>query len=125
MSQHSIAIIGASKDRNKYGNKCVRAYIQGGYEVYPVNPHANDIEGLRVYRKLSEVPAGLDRISIYLHPESTSNLLAELTAWPGTEVWFNPGSADAETLERAEVLGLDVRPGCSIVDIGLSPSQFP
>ena len=125
MSRPTIAVVGASKDRKKYGNKCVRAYIQGDYEVYPVNPHADEIEGQRVYRTLSEIPAGLDRISIYLPPESTTSLLAELTSWPDTEIWFNPGSADAGVLERARNLGLIARPGCSIVDIGLSPSQFP
>ena len=99
MSRPTIAVVGASKDRQTYGTPCVRASIQGDYEVYPVNPHADEIEGQRVYRTLSEIPAGLDRISIYLPPESTTSLLAELTSWPDTEIWFNPGSADAGVLE--------------------------
>jgi hypothetical protein len=47
MSQKTIAIIGASTDRNKFGNKAVRAFRQQGYQVFPVNPKEETVEGLR------------------------------------------------------------------------------
>ena len=46
MSQGAIAVIGASSDRQKFGNKCVRAYLAAGWEVYPINLHEHEIEGL-------------------------------------------------------------------------------
>ena len=125
MSQPSVAVIGASQDRAKFGNKCVRAFLHQGYQVYPINPHANEIEGLPVLPALESLPVKPDRISIYLPPFRTRGLLAELALYPEAEVWFNPGSANAVILEAARAAGIDVRDGCSIVDIGLSPSQFP
>jgi predicted CoA-binding protein len=128
MSPKTIAVVGASADRQKFGNKCVRAYRDAGYRVYPVNPAEREIEGLPVFRALAEVPAPLDRISVYLPPPVTLALLPEIAraALPaGTEVWFNPGSASGEVLAEARRLGIAARPGCSIVDIGRRPGEFP
>jgi predicted CoA-binding protein len=119
----TVAVIGASQDRNKFGNKCVRAYSHAGWTVYPVNPHADQVEGFQAFPHLAAVPKSVDRICIYVPPAVTRGLLEHLPH--GTEIYFNPGSADAEVLRRARSGGLDVYDACAIVAIGLSPSQFP
>ena len=50
MSVRTVAIVGASADRRKFGNKAVRAYLRQGWKVYPVNPNRDEIEGIRVLR---------------------------------------------------------------------------
>jgi len=123
MSKKTVAVLGASRDRNKFGNKAVRAYLDQGYEVYPINPAAREIEGLKTYSSLSELPVDrLDRITVYLPPVIGVTMLEEIQDADAEEVWFNPGSESAELLSRAEDLGLDVIVACSIVDIGTSPS---
>jgi predicted CoA-binding protein len=121
----TIAVVGASASRQKFGNKCVRAYRDAGYQVFPINPAERAIEGLPVYRTLAEVPAPLDRISVYLPPPRTLRLLPEIARAAAREVWFNPGSADGGVLAEARRLGIQARPGCSIVDIGRRPSEYP
>jgi len=121
----TIAVVGASSQRRKFGNKCVRAYQTAGWQVFPVHPGETEIEGLPVYRRLADVPGELDRISVYLPPAVTLELLGEIAGKGAREVWLNPGSADARVLDEARRRGLHAVPGCSIVDVGFSPSQFP
>ncbi len=121
----SIAVLGASANRRKFGNKCVRAYLQAGYQVFPVNPHEGEVEGLTAYPTLAALPAPVERISVYLPPPLTYTLLPDIARTGAREVWFNPGAADARVLDEARRQGIVYRAGCSIVDIGLSPAQFP
>jgi predicted CoA-binding protein len=122
----TIAVLGASKDRSKFGNKCVRAYKAAGYQVFPVNlAGLDEVEGFPAFRNLDEIPEDLERISVYLPPPLTLELLPDIQRKGAQEVWFNPGSADQKVLEEARRLGIPARPGCSIVDVGFSPAQFP
>ncbi len=125
----TIAVVGASADRRKFGNKGVRAYAAAGWDVYPVHPRESSIEGHPVHPTVTAARAAaggrLDRISVYLPPEVTRGLLSEIARAEAEETYFNPGSADPEVLREAAALGIAVRDACSIVDIGLSPAQFP
>jgi hypothetical protein len=124
-SKPTVAVLGASTDRRKYGNKSVRAHLRQGYEVFPINPNADEVEGLRAYPNLSAVPvATLDRITVYLPPDVGITLLDQIAAKHPQEVWFNPGSESPELLARAEALGLPVITACSIIDLGRHPSEF-
>ena len=121
----TVAILGASSDRSKFGNKAVRAHQQMGYTVYPVNPKAGEIEGLKVYRTLAELPTGkLDRISVYLPPTVGILALDEIASRGCDELWLNPGSDSPEVVEKARRLGLNVIQACSIVDVGVNPASM-
>jgi predicted CoA-binding protein len=123
----TIAVVGASNDRRKFGNKCVRAYLRAGWRVFPVNinPQEKEVEGLPTHTRVSDVPGDLDRISVYLPPPVTLELLPDFAAKGAGEVWMNPGAADRAVIDEARRQGIPVVEGCSIVDVGFSPSQFP
>ncbi len=113
----TVAVLGASRERAKFGNQSVRAHQQHGYEVFPINPFADEIEGLRAYHSLDELPIkSLDRISVYLPPEIVLSLLSQIAAKHPREVWLNPGSESPEVLRKAEEIGLNVIMACSIID---------
>lgn len=121
----TVAVVGASSDRRKYGNKAVRAFAAQGYDVYPVNPKADEIEGLKAYPTLADVPVDeLDRVSIYLPPHVGIGVLDEIKRKRPKEVWLNPGSESPELLARAEELGIEVIQACSIVGVGMTPAEF-
>ncbi|HEV7221304.1 MAG TPA: CoA-binding protein [Pirellulales bacterium] len=125
MPKPSVAILGASADRSKFGNKAIRAHLQQGYDVYPVNPKGGEIEGLAVYKGLAEVPVErLDRISVYLPPKIGLAMLDEIAAKGCDELWLNPGSESDELVEQAQSLGLAPIQACSIVALGVRPSEF-
>lgn len=120
----SAAVIGASNDRSKYGNKAVRAYLQQGYEVYPVNPKETVIEGLPAFKCIQDVPLRPDIVSVYVPPPIVLKLLPQVAAKGCHELWLNPGTESDEVLAEAERLGLNVVQACSILGVGLSPSRL-
>jgi predicted CoA-binding protein len=124
MSKPTVAILGASVDRGKFGNKSVRAHLQQGYDVYPVNPKGGEIEGLQVCRSLADIPVRLNRISVYLPPHVVLALLPEIAAKGCDELWLNPGSDSDEVVAAARALHLEPIVACSIVDLGISPGQM-
>jgi predicted CoA-binding protein len=117
----SVAIIGASRDRRKYGNKAVRAFRQQGYQVFPVNPKAAVIEGLPAFKSISDVPMRPDLVSVYLPPRVVLRLLPQIAARGCDELWLNPGSESEAVAAEARRLGLTVVEACSIVGAGSSP----
>lgn len=125
MPKPSVAILGASADRSKFGNKAIRAHLQQGYDVYPVNPKGGEIEGLAVSKSLAEVPVErLDRISVYLPPKIGLAMLDEIAAKGCDELWLNPGSESDELVQKAQSMGLEPIQACSIVALGVRPSEF-
>jgi predicted CoA-binding protein len=120
----TIAIIGASTDRNKFGNKAVRAYMQIGYDVYPVNPKETMIEGVKAYPSVLEIPVELDMVSLYLPPAVGFKVLSDIAKKGCKELWLNPGSESEELIERATELKLNAICACSIVALGMNPDKL-
>lgn len=124
MSSPTIAIIGASKERSKYGNKSVRAHVRAGYTVYPVNPKADEIEGLQAYASVEEIPGEVEIASLYLPPSLSVTVLEGLARKGIKQVFFNPGSESPEGREKAEALGMQAIEGCSIIAAGMDTAEF-
>ena len=122
-SAKTVAVVGASRRREKYGNRAVRAYRAAGWQVYPIHPSAAAIEGIPAFRSILDVPGPVRRATVYLPPEKTLGILAGLAAKGVREVFLNPGSEDSRVLARGEELGLVLVLACSIVDIGRSPER--
>ncbi len=119
-----VAVIGASADRSKFGNKAVRAFRNHGDQVVPINPNEAEVEGLKTYRSVLDVPGPIDMATFYVPPKVGEVLIEEVAKKGIREVWLNPG-ADSDALEdRARALGLVANRACSIVGIGDSPSRY-
>lgn len=117
-----ILIIGASTNREKFGNKAVRAFQRQGHEVFPVNPRADVIEGLRCYHTIADVPGPIDRASLYLPPKLGIDAVRELAARGDVaELWVNPGAESPELIAEASRLGFRPVQACSIIAIGERP----
>jgi len=124
VEKKTVAIVGASADRSKYGNKSVRAHLKQGWEVYPVNPKGGEIEGLKVYTSLAEIPVKLDRVTLYLPPAIGLKTLPAIVAANPGELFVNPGAESDELVAEAQRLDLDPILACSIMDLGTMPAEF-
>ena len=125
MSEFSVAVIGASHERRKYGNKAVRAYADAGYTVFPVNPKDATIEGLRAYPNVEAIEQPVDFVSLYVPPAVGLKLLPAIAAKQPRELWLNPGSESDDLIDAAADLHLRTVVACSIVALGRSPDEFP
>jgi uncharacterized protein len=120
----SVAIVGASRDRTKFGNKAVRAYRGIGDRVYPIHPKETEIEGAPAFPSLRAVPESVDRIALYVPPAIGFALLEEIAEHRPVELFVNPGTGSPELLRRARELGLDPIEACSILAIGVDPAAL-
>lgn len=120
----TVAIIGASRNPGKFGNKAVRAFARQGYRVIPVNLHETEIEGWPAYRSVLDVAGPIDMATLYVPPAVSEAILVELAQKGIAEVWFNPGSESRSALARAAELGLTTVVACSILGVGESPSAY-
>jgi predicted CoA-binding protein len=119
-----VAVIGASNDRRKFGNRAVRAFLQQGYTVVPINLHDTEVEGLKAYASVLDVPGTIDMASFYVPPDVGEVVIGEVAQKGIAEVWLNPGAESAELIARAKALHINPIVACSIVAIGENPYQL-
>lgn len=116
-----VAVIGASADRRKFGNRALRAFQRQGYTVVPINPRETAIEGLQTYRSVLDVPGPIDMATLYVPPAVGEHLIEEIARKQIPEVWLNPGSESDALIDRARALSIEPIVACSIVGIGQDP----
>jgi predicted CoA-binding protein len=119
-----VAVIGASNDRTKFGNRAVRAYVRQGYTVVPINPREDEIEGLKAYKSILDVPGTIDMASFYVPPDVGEQVMDEVAKKGVAEVWLNPGSESDRLIRHAEALHIQPIIACSIIAIGQNPYTF-
>jgi predicted CoA-binding protein len=119
-----VAVIGASRDRRKFGNKAVRAFQAAGDTVVPIHPREEQIEGVRAYRSVLDVPGPIDMATVYLPAATALTVLPQLQHRGVGDVWLNPGADDDTVVEAARGLGLHVTVACSIIGVGQHPSRY-
>jgi predicted CoA-binding protein len=120
----TVAIIGASTDHRKYGNKAVRAWVKAGATVVPVNPKAESVEGIPCVPSVLDYPDEIDIASLYVPPRIGLRVIDEIARKGIREVYVNPGAESDELLERAKQLGINAMVACSIFAAGFRPDDF-
>jgi uncharacterized protein len=119
-----VAVIGASSNRRKFGNRAVRAFRHQGYTVIPINPHETEVEGLKAYPSVLDVPGPIDMASVYVPPEVGEQVMEEIALKKIPEVWLNPGADGDAVIARARSLQITPIIACSIVAIGENPYEI-
>ena len=120
----TVAILGASTNRSKFGNKALRAFRANGFTVVPINPREAEVEGEKAYASVLDYPGSIDEASVYLPPAIGLAAMDQLKAKGVPVVWLNPGADGPDVVARARALGLDTRVACSILGIGDSPGRY-
>ena len=120
LEEGPYAVVGASTNREKYGNKVLRVYQQRGKEVYPINPKAEEVEGLKAYPSLAALPVVPRGISIITPPPVTEKVVEEAAKLGVKYVWMQPGAESPRAIQIGEEAGLGVigDGSCALVMMG-------
>jgi predicted CoA-binding protein/CYTH domain-containing protein len=114
-----FAVVGASNDRSKFGNRVLRHYIARGRRAIPVHPREQIVEGIPAVGSLRELPEPVDGVSIIGPPEVTLRILDDAVAAGCRRLWLQPGAEDEAVLSKAARLGLLVIAGGPCVLVAL------
>ena len=117
----TVAVIGASSNPRKFGNRAVRAFQRQGYTVVPINPNQPRVEGLKTYASVLEVPGRIDMATFYVPPEIGEKVMPEVARKGIPEVWLNPGAESTALIRLARSLNVEPIIACSIIGIGENP----
>jgi predicted CoA-binding protein len=114
-----FAVVGASTNREKYGNKVLRVYQQNKLEVVPVNPAGGEVEGLAAYADLPSIPGTIDGVSIITPPKVTDGVVQQALALGIKNIWMQPGAESDSAIELAKTAGANVIAGgpCILVSL--------
>jgi predicted CoA-binding protein len=116
-----VAVIGASSNRRKFGNRALRAFREQGFTVVPINTHELEIEGLKAYASVLDVPGAIDMASFYVPPDVGERVIDEVARKGIAEVWLNPGSESDALIVKARALHIEPVVACSVIAIGGNP----
>jgi predicted CoA-binding protein len=102
------AVVGASQDREKYGNIIYRDLKAAGYKVYPVNPKLTEVEGDPCYPDIASLPEKPQVVDLVVPPKAALQVVEDCHKAGIQRIWFQPGSESDEALEKAEAYGIEV-----------------
>lgn len=124
LSTSAFAVAGASTNRDKYGNKVLRCYLQHDLRVVPVNPHASSVEGVASVTRVADLPEDIQSLSIITPPDITEQVVEQAIAKGIRHIWMQPGAQSARAVARCEEAGINLIAdgSCLLVVLGYHES---
>ncbi len=118
LSKKKWAVVGATQNESKFGYKIFKKLKTFGYEVYPVNPVYDTIDGEKCYPSLEAIGTEIDCVNIVVAPERAAPALEKAHELGIRNIWFQPGTFTPEIIDRSEVLGMNtVYYNCVLVEL--------
>ena len=111
LEQKHFAVLGASRDRAKYGYKVYQKIKAAGYTVYAINPNADEVDGDPCYPSLDNTPASIDCLVTVTPPQVTEEALHLAGRLRIPFVWMQPGSESNAAYNTAQSAGIQVVSG--------------
>ena len=103
-----LAIAGASRNTKKFGHGIFKELLSKGYEVIPVNPNATEIDGVKCYHNVSEIPGEVKSLLIVTPKEETDGVLREAINKGIANIWVQQMSETEDTIKIAEEYQVDI-----------------
>jgi len=115
MSQETVAVLGASPKPDRYAYRAMEMLKQYGHRAIPVNPAFKEILGETCYASLTDAPAQIDTVTMYLGKQRSDPLIPEILAAKPRRIIMNPGAENSDLAQKAEAAGIEVVQDCTLV----------
>jgi len=115
MAQNTFAIVGATDNPEKYGNQIFKNLKSRGYEVYPVNPKLKELDGVKCYPSLADIPVKVDVVDFVVPPPVTKEILKECKELGLDRIWLQPGSESEAAIAFCDENNLKVVHGVCVM----------
>lgn len=119
LEQKVWAVVGATTNKSKFGYRIYRRLKEEGYEVYPVNPVYDDIEGDPCYNTVESLPITPDCVNMVVSADRGQPMLKGMLEKGVKRLWFQPGTYNSDLIKEAETMGFEViYDACVLVELG-------
>lgn len=108
LAQPAIAVVGVSRERHHFGNAACKTLREKGYRVYPIHRRAAEIDGMKCYSRLADLPEPVGGVLIVVPPWEAIDVIRDAAAAGITRVWLQQGAQSLEALDVCKQLGVDV-----------------
>ncbi len=112
LEMNNWAVVGATDKVEKYGYKIVKTLKENGYKVFPINPSLDEIDGIKVYDKLSNIEETIDVVDIVVNPQIGKHVMKEVNDLGIKYVWLQPGTRSDEIREYAAENDIKIVESC-------------
>ena len=111
----NVAVIGASDNPERYSYKAVMLLKEKGHAVFPVHQRIKEIEGIKVYPSIKDVPEAIDTVSLYVAADISSKLADDILSLKPRRIIFNPGAENSLLEAKAAAQGVNCLNACTLV----------
>ncbi|MBN1687499.1 MAG: CoA-binding protein [Candidatus Omnitrophica bacterium] len=110
-----VAVIGASNKPERYAYQAVKLLREKGHTVFPIHPRIEEIEGLRVYPKITDIPEKIDTVTLYVGAIASAGMAQDILNCRPRRIIFNPGAENDHLEKQAKEAGIQTVRGCTLV----------
>jgi predicted CoA-binding protein len=108
LSNKSIAVVGVSRDKKKFGYAAYKHLKDRGYKVLPVNPNVAVIDSEKCYPNLSSIDEEFNGVLLVIPPEQSGKVIKEANDLGVKSIWFQQGSSSEEAVKFCMEKGMSV-----------------
>lgn len=123
IAQETLAVVGVSKKKNKFGSMAYKELKEKGYRVFPVNPGIDDFEGEKCYHSLRELPQAVGGAVVVVPPQAAEQVVRDAAAAGIRRIWLQQGAESPEAIALCKENGIDVVHGHCILMFA-APAAF-
>ncbi len=111
------AVVGATQKKDKFGYQMFKALLDNGNTVYPVSPKYEEIDGVKAYKSIKDIPEKIDVVGFIVNPEAGLKLIQDVIDLGIKNIWMQPGTRDPRIVKIATDNDINVVFSCVMVEL--------